>query len=35
MSEQGGFDPETALQIRKLAQEKDIAIRDENFDLAK
>lgn len=32
---QGGLDPETALQIKKLQQEKDVAVRDENFDLAK
>lgn len=32
---QGGLDPETALQIKNLQQEKDIAVRDENFDLAK
>jgi centrosomal protein CEP104 len=29
------FDPETALQVQKLQQEKDKAVRDENFDLAK
>jgi len=34
-SSQGGLDPETALQIKKLQQEKDMAVRDENFDLAK
>ena len=35
MNSQGGLDPETALQIKKLIQEKDVAVRDENFDLAK
>ena len=35
MNNDGGLDPETALQIRKLQQEKDLAVRDENFDLAK
>ena len=29
------FDSETATQIRKLQQEKEAAVRDENFDLAK
>ena len=35
VNSQGGLDPETALQIKKLQQEKDMAVRDENFDLAK
>ena len=35
VNSQGGLDPETALQIKKLIQEKDVAVRDENFDLAK
>ena len=29
-----GLDPETAIQIKKLTQEKDKAVRDEDFDLA-
>jgi len=30
-----GLDPETAIQIKKLQQEKDNAVRNEDFDLAK
>lgn len=31
----GQLDPETAIQIQNLQQQKDQAVKDENFDLAK
>ena len=30
-----GLDPETAIQIQKLQKQKDQAVREENFDMAK
>mgnify|MGYP002631232398 CR=1 FL=1 len=34
-NQSAGLDPETAIQIKKLQNEKDRAVRDEDFDLAK
>ena len=31
----GQLDPETAVQIQKMQRQKDQAVKDENFDLAK